>query len=144
MTLAIADPKPRPRIVDREASKRKLLRDPWCRSCRRRATNCHHLLGKGGRSGDDVEDNLIPLCGSGAHGCHGALHGNPYEAAGRRWTALDVRLAIGLTLRPSEYAHVVLTLSAVPAASFLERIYYVELETLHPFKMRPVEAEAGL
>lgn len=111
-----ADPKPEPRIVDRGAMKRKLLLDPVCRACGVRACNCHHLIGKG-QGGDDVEDNLIPLCGSGSDGCHGALHGSPYMRAGRRWEAQDVRRAIGLGLRPSEYHYVLVKLARPPSGS---------------------------
>ena len=136
----LAYPKPAPRIVDPEAAKRKLLLDPWCRACGRRAANCHHLLGKGGRRGDDDEDNLIPLCGSGSDGCHGALHGNPYtDRLGRRWTAREVRVRIGLALLPSEYAYVVEKLSQPQAAAFLAANYYVELVRLMPLELREVK-----
>lgn len=138
-----ADPKPAPRVVDRKASKRKLLLDPWCRSCPSRATNCHHLVGKGQR-GDDVDDNLIPLCGSGTTGCHGALHGTPSTHQGRRRTARDVRLAIGLKIHPSEYGYVLGKLSAAdgdlePGRQYLRDRYYVEAATLQPFVLREVK-----
>lgn len=75
--MTAPDPKPAARIVDRKATTRKLLEDRTCRACGRPASSGHHLLPKGER-GDDVVDNVIPLCGDGASGCHGALHGNPY------------------------------------------------------------------
>lgn len=130
------DTKPAPRIVDPKASRRKLLADRVCRACGQQATNCHHLLGKGGRRGDDVVENMIPLCGSGSHGCHGALHGTPHRHAGRRWEARDVRLAIGLALRPLEYARLVETLAAAPAAEYLRSAYHVEVASTDPLVMR--------
>jgi hypothetical protein len=138
----IADPKPAPRIVDPKASRRKLAVDVFCRAhgrtVRVRATNCHHLIGKGQR-GDDVEANLIPLCGSGSHGCHGALHGNPYtDTTGKRWTARDVRLAIGLGIRPDEYAYLLCELGSETTAEFLATRYFVEVVMLHPIRFREV------
>lgn len=36
----------------------------------------HHILPRS-QGGDDVWENLVPLCGSGTHGCHGAVeHGS--------------------------------------------------------------------
>lgn len=123
------DFKPAPRIVDKGASKRKLLTEPTCRACGEPAANGHHLLGRAQR-GDDCESNIIPVCGSGSMGCHGSLHGNPYVSRfGRRWEARDVRLAIGLALRPDEHSYVVQTLGWMPAASFLARNYHVRLVT---------------
>jgi hypothetical protein len=55
------DPKPPKRIVDSDAMKAKLESDPRCRSCRERATDPHHVVLKSQR-GDDVEDNIVPLC----------------------------------------------------------------------------------
>ena len=135
----MADPdfKDGPRTVDRKASLAKLLRDPLCRACGARATNTHHLVGRG-QGGDDDVDNLIPLCGSGSDGCHGALHGNPYvDASGRRWDAFSVRQAIGVGLRPSEYYYAVEKLRH-GAASMLDRLYHAELDRLYPFRMRAV------
>ncbi len=146
------DPKPAPRVVDKTASRRKLLVDRTCRACGAHAVNCHHLVGRG-QGGDDVFNNLIPLCGNGSMGCHGALHGTPYtdSRTGRRWTARDVRQAIGLGLRPSEYRYVLEKLSRSPGIAggevdyepgreFLRVQYGVETITVHPFVMRAVAA----
>jgi hypothetical protein len=125
--------KPRRRRKDSGASRRKLDADPWCRAHLRygqhvRATNTHHLLGKG-QSGDDDPANLIPLCGSGSTGCHGALHGTPYtDASGRRWEARDVRAAIGLGIRPGEYVALVRRIREAPAQERLRRFYLVDAE----------------
>jgi hypothetical protein len=140
------DPKRPARLVDKTARIRKLLIDPRCRACGVEAVNTHHLIGKG-QGGDDVCDNLIPLCGSGSHGCHGALHGNPYvNAAGERVTGQVVRYAIGLTLWPSEYTYVITKLSPPaapspePGAQFLRDQYGVEIDTPRPFRMRAVSS----
>lgn len=78
------DWKPDRRIVDPEAGKEKVRADPRCRSCRRRARpvfdggsflsgiSRSHIVAKG-IGGDDVDENIAPLCGSGTSGCHG-LH----------------------------------------------------------------------
>ena len=34
----------------------------------------HHILPRG-QGGDDVWENLVPLCGSGTTGCHGGVEG---------------------------------------------------------------------
>lgn len=125
--------KPRKRIKDPKATGRKLAKDGFCRAHRSvgelvRATNTHHLLGKA-QGGDDVEPNLIPLCGHGTAGCHGALHGNPYEdASGRRWEAADVRAGIGAAIRPDEVAALVERLGEAPALEHLRRYYLVDVE----------------
>lgn len=121
---------------------RKLLADPLCRVCLRRATNTHHLIGRGQRGDDDV-DNLIPLCGSGSDGCHGALHGTPYTREGRRWTADEVRQTIGLRITSSEYTYVVCKLGAGAAGATLSRLYRVEIATLRPFRMQAARGMVG-
>lgn len=124
--VAEPDPKPAPRIKDSQASVRKLLADPACRACGTRAINCHHLLGKGQR-GDDVVENLIPLCGSGSEGCHGALHGNPYSVMLRgtveRRDAAWVRLRIGTNLRMPEWQYLVGKLGGEPACEHVRSNY---------------------
>jgi hypothetical protein len=73
------DPKPtrrkrkRIRVIDPAALKRKMLRFPTCRSegCRMVATEPHHIVRKGApHFGDDVEDNILPLCNF----CHTSYH----------------------------------------------------------------------
>lgn len=139
--MAGPDVKPRPRVKDPRASARKRIADPWCRPCRRlgvfvAATNCHHLLGKG-QGGDDVEDNLIPICGSGSTGCHGAIHGTPYtHPTGGRRIAQDVRRDIGLTLRMTEVECLVERLGEAHALDHLLRLYHVHVDLL-PFQVSP-------
>lgn len=51
-----------------------------CAHCGLRAESLHHIVSKA-RGGDDVEANLVPLCGDGTRGCHGLLesHGTGWE-----------------------------------------------------------------
>lgn len=119
------DPKPDPRIVDTRATSRKTLRDPWCRACGHRAGSGHHLIPKGER-GDDVEANIVPVCGNGASRCHGAIHGAPYvDVYGKRWTAEVVMSAIGQNLEPVEVAYVLDKLGDIAGHDYLTRRYYL-------------------
>ena len=45
--------------------------------------NLHHVVPRRPHLGDDVEANLVFLCGSGIHGCHGAVEMNNSEALRR-------------------------------------------------------------
>lgn len=77
-----ADPKPRKRIVDPEAGKAKAEAEGRCRVCKLRSRpqwlgasaftglSRHHLVRRS-QGGDDVDANMIPLCGGGTTGCHG-------------------------------------------------------------------------
>jgi hypothetical protein len=87
------DPKPARRIRDPFAGRDKLLREARCRSCGRpsygqHGLTRHHLVGRG-VGGDDVEENLVPLCGDGTLGCHGALtdHRRGWREVARRLRA---------------------------------------------------------
>jgi hypothetical protein len=96
-SAAVADPRSRRRIRKPEAVLRKLLSERECRACGKPASNGHHLVPKGSpHFGDDVEDNVIPLCGSGTTGCHGRVHAWDMEA----------RRAIGARLSESEVGYV--------------------------------------
>jgi len=53
-------PKPVPRIRDPEAVQRKTAGQS-CRICGRPASDGHHIVLRS-KGGDDVEDNIIPLC----------------------------------------------------------------------------------
>ena len=63
------DPKPTKRIVDSAAGKNKLALEPKCRECPKPATDPHHVVLRSQR-GDDVEDNIVPLC----FRCHRSYH----------------------------------------------------------------------
>jgi hypothetical protein len=59
--------------------------DHGCVACGREPGSVHHVVRKGApHHGDDVPENCVLLCGSGSSGCHGAVHGSPYEVAGVR------------------------------------------------------------
>ena len=66
-----ADPKPAKRIVDPDTVRRYLLMHPWCEaaSCINPAWHAHHVLYRS-QGGDDVDANLLSLCGD--H--HAAVH----------------------------------------------------------------------
>ena len=80
-----------PRVVDPDAGKAKIRREGECRICERvpsghplDSLNRMHVVGKG-VGGDDVEDNIVPGCGSGSTGCHGLLTSkreDPHHPAG--------------------------------------------------------------
>lgn len=73
METVTPDPKPRaPRIVDRLATTRACLRWRECAICGEPSATGHHVLAKGD-GGDDVLENIVPLCGSGTTGCHGLV-----------------------------------------------------------------------
>lgn len=78
-----ADPKPARRIVDPQAGIEKLMRERVCRICRRPVGEVilgrHHLVPRS-LGGDDVDDNLVPLCGSGTFGCHGRVEAGDARA----------------------------------------------------------------
>lgn len=57
------------RIVDHEAVQRKVASDPVCRACSRRASDGHHIVLRS-QGGDDVEENILPVC----HECHMRYH----------------------------------------------------------------------
>lgn len=67
-----------------------------CRVCVRPASNGHgfhvvtfHHLVPRSMGGDDVEDNIVPLCGDGTRGCHGAVT----QRASGALHALDLSLS---------------------------------------------------
>lgn len=92
-----SDFKAPPRLRDPEAMSAMHRAGGECLSCGRDARYCsiHHLLGRA-QGGDDVEANMVFLCGDGASGCHGAYHGNPYRGDfGARFTHDTVADSIG-------------------------------------------------
>lgn len=84
------DPKPPARIIDRKAGARKLHKFPQCRviGCEERATQAHHIILRS-QGGDDVEDNLLPLCTE----CHVNAHskGEPILAQLKWWEVKYVK-----------------------------------------------------
>lgn len=130
--MTAPDPRPPARVVDQTATRRKLAVDRVCRACGARAESGHHLIPKGAR-GDDVVDNVVPLCGDGTRRCHAAVHGTPYyahvgpEGQGgvERRDGEWVRHRIGARLRPEELMYVGSKLGAEAGAEYLRRHYGV-------------------
>lgn len=97
--MTLADPKPAPRIRNPQAFKDFHSISQECLSCGRSNPNAAHLLPRS-QGGDDVAANLVGLCGSGASGCHGAWHGNPYRGDfGHTFTPETVKSAVLRFLR---------------------------------------------
>jgi len=90
------DAKPAKRIVNPQAM-RDFHKESHheCVACGNRHVTAAHILGKG-RGGDDVRANLVPLCGSGSSGCHGAYdNGHAYRGDfGKRITADYVKFMV--------------------------------------------------
>lgn len=93
------DPKPARRLRPSER-RRKAPSDrvaPCWGDCGRSVVPRHHLVPRDfTKPGPDDPWNIVPLCGSGTTGCHGAFHGSPYTFAGRRFDAKAVRTSIWL------------------------------------------------
>jgi hypothetical protein len=118
------DPKPirRPRsqirIVNPAAIAAKTLSERACRACGVGLIrpNGHHLVPKGSpHFGDDVEANIIPLCGSGTTGCHGRVHDHDHAVLG----------AIGAALHDDEVAYVLDKMGVDEGSDWLMRRYRV-------------------
>lgn len=138
------DPKQGKRIVDRDAMRRILLADRACAACGHQAANAHHVVQKGSpHFGDDVESNLLPICGSATVRCHGAFHGTPYVAqVGRKTVTAETpgpwferrdaewvarRLGRAIAARPAMIRYVLEKLGDSAGREYLRRFYYLEL-----------------
>jgi hypothetical protein len=125
------------RIRDREALTRARLRFRSCAACGASAGGIHHIVQKGSpHFGDDVEANLVGLCGSGSDRCHGAIHGAPYEVYTDRWLVYErrdqrwVAERIGRHLlehRPDSIEYVLAKIGESAGREFLRRTYHVDL-----------------
>lgn len=102
--------KPPKRILDPRAGRAKCLSpDSECRICqRRRGLERHHLVPRS-QGGDDVEQNLVPLCGTFEAECHRRVTENEPAALA----------ALRAALWPEEEAYV----AAKMGASYLDRRY---------------------
>lgn len=118
------DPKNGARIKDPELMRKAHWAFDECVICGGIDISIHHILSKSSTAsgqGDDVWENLVPLCGDGTSGCHGAVE---HE--------LDsVCRAVGLYLiqeRPDTLFYLERKLgSREAAAEFLRRRYRVSL-----------------
>jgi hypothetical protein len=125
--MTVGDPRPTRRVVDPHAGTGKVVAEGRCRACGRKGLsylNRAHLVSKGQR-GDDVEDNIVPLCGSGTSGCHGSLTDHhpaswPSHLEGAEWT--EISSALRATLRKSEVKYIL----TKKGKSWLERVYPAE------------------
>jgi hypothetical protein len=110
--VTVGDPRPTRRIADQNAGYEKLRREGRCRACGVKGydkLNRAHLVPKGQR-GDDLDCNIVPLCGSGTSGCHGALTDHhvatsPSLLYGAEWTV--VAAALRARLLPEEHRYIV-------------------------------------
>jgi hypothetical protein len=111
-------PKREKRTVDRKATTRATLRRRECGICGHPAATGHHVLARGAPYfGDDVPENIVPLCGSGTTGCHGDIEAERVKA----------RRALGRHVvdeRPDVVADLTAKLGAVEAAEWLRRRLY--------------------
>lgn len=113
MTTVTPDPKPEARhVADREQWERIVFAKAGpCRGCGGAGESFHHLVPRSLR-GDDVEANVVPLCGHGTKGCHGVLenHTGGWE---------EVAHAVRHSLTPLEVAYV----KTKKSRAWLERYY---------------------
>jgi HNH endonuclease len=117
--------KPAARIVDPGATQKKLLRDRECRGCGSPASEGHHILFRSGR-GDDVPDNIVPLCDV----CHAIVHrggGHPRQfTVWRQATKAEVNhivVRIGRSFTREEILYVLDKLGDSPGREYLSRRY---------------------
>lgn len=93
------DPKDEPRVKDPGVYKAFHRYDRECLHCGNRHVSAAHLLG-GNMREDDI-DGLVPLCGGGSSGCHGAFdRGHSYIGDfGRKVTPAAVRFSVAFFLK---------------------------------------------
>jgi hypothetical protein len=110
------DWKPQQRIVNKRALQRALANNylgSRCWACRKRqATEAHHIVFRSDL-GDDVEENLAPLCMT----CHDAFH------ALRGADRTNVPANIGRSLREENIVYVLRKKGIGPGQDFLRRRY---------------------
>lgn len=118
-----ADPKPRARFVANPRQWAKLRRDligstyAKCAGCGEffaaARLSLHHLIPRS-LGGDDLAQNLVPLCGTGTTGCHGE-----FETRGKGWLDVAAGIRAWLAARPLAVAYV----TEKKGDSFLNRYY---------------------
>lgn len=134
-------PKPPKRVVDRDAVREKLLSDRSCRLCGKRGKitvigdrtyvaglSGHHIVPRG-QGGDDVPENIVPLCGDGVRGCHGEVETN------KRW----IRVTLRSHLREDEIKYVI----GKKGWAWMERRYPRHITTDIPPNKFDVESYSG-
>ena len=109
------------RIRDSELLRRLHLRWRSCALCGESfgTLSLHHVLPKGAPYfGDDLEENLVMLCGSGTTGCHGLIEATDSETC----------FALGEHLwreRPDTLAYIRVKLGQPAASAWLERHLFI-------------------
>src|SRR5262245_43927781 len=97
------DPKPAKRIRDELVF--ELFHDQYwhCLHCGKVNVSAAHVISRGA-GGDDVMANLVPLCGGGSTGCHGAFdNGHSYIGDfGQKITPEAVKASIAAFIRSEE------------------------------------------
>lgn len=113
----MADPKRGARIIDPTVTTRACLTWRECAVCGGPSATGHHVIPRGApHLGDDVLANIVPLCGSGTTGCHGAV-----EAGDR-----NARRALGVWIaerRPDTLAYVLGKLGEQAGDDYMRRRY---------------------
>jgi len=119
-----SDFKPARRIVDPNAGIEKVRGEGRCRICKRKPSghplhslNRAHLVSRGQR-GDDVDANIIPLCGSGVSGCHGVLTSHHRDGS-TGMTYEEAATGLREALREDEVAYV----TQKKSQAWLDRTY---------------------
>lgn len=116
------DFKPEPRTVDRKALARALVthREQYggkCIACKRnQATVPHHIVYRSGQ-GDDVEENIAPLCDF----CHRIFHYGPWDE--QQQAAAN----IGKGLRDEMVLYVLRKMGVVSGSDYLRRRYLMSV-----------------
>jgi hypothetical protein len=112
------DWKPAKRVKDKGVMKRLHVRGVVCVICGNKAS-LHHLYPRG-QGGDDVESNLIGLCGSGTTGCHGLIENGDVVA----------RIALGAYLyleRPDFFFYLQAKLGESEGREWLKQRYFLSI-----------------
>ena len=101
------------RIIEPNATLVAVLTQRWCSVCERPSATGHHVYPRG-QGGDDVQANLVAVCGSGTTGCHGLIENADH----------DTRAALGrylLARRPDTLEYLRDKLGPSAASEWLHR-----------------------
>lgn len=110
------DPKPPRRKKNAKVMKALHLKGVICVLCGEPGT-LHHVLPRS-QGGDDIEANLLGLCGDGVAGCHGLIEANDEK------TRIDLGLYIMLD-RLDTYDYILEKLGREQGLSWLQRRLFI-------------------
>lgn len=85
-----------------------------------RRLSAHHILGRD-LGGDDVAENLVPLCGDGTSGCHGT-----YENRETGWEKIADRIRREIEIDAHRVLYLVHKRGIDGARAFLDRYYPIK------------------